>query len=193
MAETITVSKDEAEQRIDRWLRRRFGGLAQGQVEKMCRKGDIRVDGGRVKASTRVGPGQVVRVPPYIGNLQSREAEAQPEKTAEPQASPQLIHDLCEAVLYRDEHLLVLNKPPGVPVQGGSKLKSHIAGALDGLKFDREDAPRLIHRLDRDTSGLLVLARTGAAASTLGGMFRTRAVEKIYFAAVAGRPHPSVG
>ena len=193
MADTITIGDDEAEQRIDRWLRRRYDGLGQGQVEKMCRKGEVRVDGGRVKASTRVGPGQVVRVPPYIGNLQPREAEAQPAKPDEPQASPQLIEQLQQAVLFRDDHLLVLNKPAGVPVQGGSKLKSHIAGALEGLKFEREDAPRLIHRLDRDTSGLLVLARTGAAASTLGSMFRTRAVEKIYFAAVAGRPHPTVG
>ena len=194
MAEMITIGDDEAEQRIDRWLKRRYAGLAQGQVEKMCRKGEVRVDGGRVKASTRVGPGQVVRVPPYIEQAQARAESADtPERAPEPKASTKLIEQLRDAVLYRDDHLIVLNKPPGLPVQGGSKLTQHIAGALDGLKFGREDAPRLIHRLDRDTSGLLVLARTGAAATKLAAMFRTRAVEKIYFAAVAGRVHPTIG
>ena len=194
-ATTIEIGSDEAEQRIDRWLRKRFEGLAQGQVEKLCRKGEVRVDGGRVKASTRVGPGQVVRVPPQIGALakQALDRPVTGKKDADSKVSSDLIFQLTNAILYRDDHLLVLNKPPGLPVQGGSKLTEHIAGALDGLRFEREDAPRLIHRLDRDTSGLLVLARTGAAATALGGMFRTRAVEKIYFAAVAGRPQPSAG
>ena len=194
MAEMITVGDDEAEQRIDRWLKRRFPGLAQGQVEKMCRKGDVRVDGGRVKASTRIGPGQVVRVPPFIDKVQAQsESPAKSEDRTEPKAATALVEELRDAVLFRDDHLLVLNKPPGLPVQGGTKLTQHIAGALDGLRFGRQDAPRLIHRLDRDTSGLLVLARTGLAASKLGAMFRTRAVEKIYFAAVAGRPYPAQG
>ena len=195
MAETITIGDDEAEQRIDRWLKRRFSGLAQSQVEKMCRKGEVRVDGGRVKASTRVAPGQVVRLPPYIGQLKAAPPVVQEgsENQAESKAWAHLIEQLKQAVLFRDDHLIVLNKSPGLPVQGGSKLTQHVAGALDGLKFGRDDAPRLIHRLDRDTSGLLVLARTGAAATKLGGMFRTRAVEKIYFGAVAGRPHPTIG
>ena len=194
-AKQITIGSDEAEQRIDRWLRKRFDGLAQGQVEKLCRKGEVRVDGGRVKASTRVGPGQIVRVPPHIEKLQQQAADrpATGKKPSETTVSEDLIFELTNAVIYRDDHLLVINKPPGLPVQGGSKLTEHLVNALEYLKFERADAPRLIHRLDRDTSGLLVLARTGVAATTLGGLFRTRAVEKIYFAAVAGRPHPSAG
>ncbi len=117
-ATTIMIGSDEAEQRIDRWLRKRFEGLAQGQVEKLCRKGEVRVDGGRVKASTRVGPGQVVRVPPHIEKLQQQAADrpATGKKPSETTVSEDLIFELTNAVIYRDDHLLVINKPPGLPV-----------------------------------------------------------------------------
>ncbi|MEM8698952.1 MAG: RluA family pseudouridine synthase, partial [Pseudomonadota bacterium] len=183
----LLVGADEAEQRLDRWLRRQFPHLAQGRIEKLCRKGEIRVEGGRVKPATRVQPGQSVRIPPLP------ELSGEPVEPSAPVLDDVLASTLLAAVLHRDEEILVLNKPPGLAVQGGSNLGTHLAAALPGLRFGREDAPRLVHRLDKDTSGLLVLARSGKAAHDLAALFRSRAVEKIYLAAVAGRPQPAQG
>ncbi|MEM1275927.1 MAG: RluA family pseudouridine synthase [Pseudomonadota bacterium] len=183
----LTVGPDEAEQRLDRWFRRQFPHIPQGRIEKMCRKGEIRIEGGRVKSSTRVAPGQQIRVPPLP------EAQAQAPKREAPAVSPSQAEALRAAVIYRDDHLLVINKPAGLAVQGGSKLTAHLAAQLSALRFEREEDPRLIHRLDKDTSGLLVLARTGAMAVKLAELFRSRAVEKIYFAVVAGRPELGMG
>jgi 23S rRNA pseudouridine955/2504/2580 synthase len=183
----LTVGPDEAEQRLDRWFRRRFPQVNQGRLEKLCRKGDVRVDGGRVKTSTRIGPGQVVRVPPLPD---APEGVARRE-VSDPSSAE--AHQLQDAVLFRDDHLIVLHKPPGLAVQGGTGQQRHLAAMLSALRFGREDDPRLVHRLDKDTSGLLVLARTGAAAFELARLFRSRVVEKTYFAAVAGRPEPARG
>ena len=182
----LTVGPDEAEQRLDRWFRRRFPHIPQSRIEKMCRKGEIRVGGGRVGASARVCPGQRVRIPPLpdAGTAPRREGAAAPPRRA---------GSLRDSILFRDAHILVIDKPPGLAVQGGSKLTSHLAACLPALRFGRGEDPRLVHRLDKDTSGLLVLARTGAAAAKLAELFRSRSVEKIYFAVVAGRPHPSAG
>jgi 23S rRNA pseudouridine955/2504/2580 synthase len=184
----LSVGPDEAEQRLDRWFRRQFPQVTQGLLEKLCRKGDVRVDGGRVKTSARVGPGQVIRVPP----LPDRPAGvAERMGPAGPSASES--RAMTDAVLFRDDHMIVLNKPPGLAVQGGTGQQRHLVAMLPALRFGRADDPRLVHRLDKDTSGLLVLARTGAAAVELARLFRSRAVEKIYFAAVAGRPEPKRG
>lgn len=180
-----TVREDEAEQRLDRWFRRHWPHLSQGSIEKMCRRGEIRVDGARVKAATRIAPGQSVRIPP----LPETRVEM-PVPDPRPVEPPQ---DLLDAIVFRDEHMIVLNKPPGLAVQGGSKQTRHLGAMLAGLRFGRDDDPRPVHRLDRDTSGLLVLARTGAAAAALGKLFRSKAVNKIYVAAVAGRPDPGAG
>ncbi len=184
----LTVVPDEAEQRLDRWFRRQFPQVTQGRLEKLCRKGEVRVDGGRVKTSTRVVPGQVVRVPPLP------EPREEPAARPEP-AGPSAIESraLADAVVFRDDHLIVLNKPPGLAVQGGTGQHRHLVAMLAALRFGRTDDPRLVHRLDKDTSGLLVLARTGAAAVALARLFRSRAVEKIYFAVVAGRVEPARG
>ncbi len=187
----VTVGPDEAEQRLDRWFRRQFPQVTQGRLEKLCRKGEIRVDGGRVKASTRIGPGQVVRVPPLPEAREKPGAPAAPRGTAG--ATEAEAQNLAAAVVWRDDHMIVLNKPPGLAVQGGSGQKTHLGTLLGALRFGRSDDPRLVHRLDKDTSGLLVLARTGASAVALARMFRSRAVEKIYFAVVAGRPDPPRG
>lgn len=189
--EYLTVDRDEPEQRLDRWFRKQFPQLSQGRIEKMCRKGEIRVDGGRVKAATRVTPGQVVRVPPLPD---AAEAPAAPDAAAA-RALPDkaAARELLDAVLYRDDEIIVLNKPAGLAVQGGTKQRTHLGALLPALRFGRGDDPRLIHRLDKDTSGVLVLARTAAAASKLGALFRSRDVEKIYVAAVAGRPELPAG
>jgi 23S rRNA pseudouridine955/2504/2580 synthase len=182
-----TVGPDEAEQRLDRWFRRRWPHVGQGRIEKMCRKGEIRVDGARARASTRVAPGQTVRIPPLPEPGEAPVPEPEQKGAVAPP------RELLDAILYRDDHMIVLNKPPGLAVQGGSKQTRHLGAMLSGLRFGRDDDPRLVHRLDKDTSGLLVLARTGAAAAALGRLFRSKAVDKIYVAVVAGKPEPAAG
>ncbi|WP_208350090.1 RluA family pseudouridine synthase [Pseudaestuariivita rosea] len=184
--QTLTVTEDEADQRVDRWLRRRFPHLAQSRIEKMCRKGELRVDGGRVKSSTRVVVGQSVRVPPLP---EPGQVTSNPKPTVN-DADAELIRS---CVIYRDDHLIALNKPPGLPTQGGSKQVRHIDGMAEALKFGFEDKPRLVHRLDKDTSGVLLLARTRAMAGALTEAFRARDTRKIYWAIVAGVPSPNMG
>ncbi len=180
---TIPVKDDDGEVRVDRWFKRRFPALTQGQIEKLLRTGQVRVDGARVKASDRLSPGQIVRVPP----LPSAEPRA-------PSAAKHKDEDFIRGlVIYRDDDVIVLNKPAGLAVQGGAKTTRHIDGMLGGLKFEREDKPKLVHRLDRDTSGCLVLARHPRAAAALGAALRARDGDKIYWAIVAGRPHPLDG
>jgi 23S rRNA pseudouridine955/2504/2580 synthase len=156
----------------------------------MCRKGEIRLDGARVEASTRLAPGQTLRLPPI--------AEAEPEMApAAPAARPEVSEAdaamIRAAVLYRDDDLIVLDKPPGLATQGGTGTRRHVDGLAEALRFGRDEKPRLVHRLDRDTSGVLLLARSGRAAAALTKAFRDRATRKIYWAVVAGRPAPRTG
>lgn len=183
--QSIVVAPGEGDQRIDRWLRRRFPHVAQGRIEKMCRKGELRLDGGRVKASTRVAEGQTVRVPPLPDG-----PAAAPHQPEIPTADAEMIR---ACVLYRDDHVLALNKPPGLPVQGGSGQKRHVDGLADALRFDSDERPRLVHRLDKDTSGLLVMARSRSVAAALTAAFRHRETRKIYWAVTAGVPQPRMG
>jgi 23S rRNA pseudouridine955/2504/2580 synthase len=184
--QTLTVSDADGEQRLDRWLKKRFPQLTQGAVEKLCRTGQLRVDGGRVKASDRVAPGMVVRVPPV--------PDAPPPPKAEGGISEDDARMIEGCVVFKDQHLIVLNKPAGLPSQGGSGLDHrHVDGLTPALMFGYKERPKLVHRLDRDTSGLLVLARTDRVARGLSEAFRTRTTRKIYWAAVAGVPHPRMG
>ncbi|HUF87376.1 MAG TPA: RluA family pseudouridine synthase [Thermohalobaculum sp.] len=183
----LTIGPDEAEQRLDRFLRRHFPQLTQGWIARVCRRGEVRVDGGRVKPASRVVPGQTVRLPPLP---ETRAAPPAPEPAAPSVAEAEA---LAGAVLWHDDQLIVLNKPPGLAVQGGTGQQRHLGTLLAVLRLGRDEDPRLVHRLDRDTSGLLVLARTGRAATALGRLFRTRAVGKTYVAVVAGRPEPLAG
>ena len=182
--ETVLVSDDDGEARIDRWLRRRYPQLTQGQVEKLLRTGQVRVDGARVKASDRVSPGQSVRIPPLP------DAPARPPPGAISQKDQDYVRSL---VIHRDDDVIVLNKPQGLAVQGGTKTTRHLDALMDGLKFGAEKKPKLVHRLDRDTSGCLVLARHPRAASFLAEAFRDRDTEKVYWAIVVGSPRPKVG
>ena len=183
----LTVSGDEGEQRLDRWFKRRFPQITQGAVEKMCRTGQVRVDSARVKASDHVAPGMVVRVPP----LPDAEAPSRPRDGGVSAADTRMIQN---AVLWKDEHIIILNKPPGLPSQGGSgQGDRHVDGLTEALKFGFKDRPKLVHRLDKDTSGLLMLARTDRIARALSEALRHRAARKIYWAVVAGVPHPRKG
>jgi 23S rRNA pseudouridine955/2504/2580 synthase len=183
--ETRTVLQDEADIRLDRWLRRHFPGLPQSAIQRFCRTGRIRVDGHRTDAAARLAPGQSVRIPPL--------PIAAPSPKPQAEIAPETARDLQRLVLHRDDHVLVLDKPHGLPVQGGPGIAHHLDGLLDALRFDASDRPRLVHRLDRDTSGVLLLARTPGVAAKLAAAFRTRAVHKTYWAVVAGRPVPVEG
>ncbi len=185
--QTLQVTNDEADQRLDRWFRRRFPHVGQGRIEKMCRKGEIRVDGGRVKAATRLAAGQVVRIPPLPdSDLPERSPRKKPVSDSDREM-------LQSAVVYRDDHILALNKPAGLPVQGGSKQTRHLDGMSEALRFGYDENPRLVHRLDKDTSGVLIMARTRRVAASLTEAFRHRDTRKIYWAAVAGVPNPRMG
>ncbi|TCO71525.1 RluA family pseudouridine synthase [Rhodovulum euryhalinum] len=181
---TLTVAPGEGDQRLDRWFRRQFPHVTQIRIEKMCRKGEIRVDGGRVKPATRLEAGQQVRIPPLPAPGEA------PPRAVVSEADAAMIRG---CVLYRDDHLIALNKPPGLATQGGSGQSRHVDGLAEALRFGFDEKPRLVHRLDRDTSGVLLLARTLAMAKALTAAFRARETRKIYWAAVAGTPSPAMG
>ncbi|MEO1949653.1 RluA family pseudouridine synthase [Thioclava sp.] len=181
----ITVTEDEGEQRLDRFLKKRFPHLSQGMIEKFCRKGDLRVDKGRVKANSRVAPGQEIRVPPIPDSAPAPRTEGISEEDAK---------FIQSCVLWKDEHIIALNKPPGLPSQGGSgQGNRHVDGLSEALTFGYKDKPKLVHRLDKDTSGVLLLARTDRVARRLSEAFRGKTTRKIYWAAVAGAPEPKTG
>jgi 23S rRNA pseudouridine955/2504/2580 synthase len=188
-AEALTVLSEEDGMRLDRWFRRRLPELSLTHLNKIVRTGQVRVDGGRVKVSTRLGEGQVVRVPPL-----RLEPEAAPD-TARP--SPDRAgadrSALAAMVLHEDRDLLVLNKPYGLAVQGGSGTRHHIDGMLEALTDARGNRPLLVHRLDKDTSGVLLVARNRKVAADLGHAFRSRQTSKIYWALVEGVPKPAQG
>ncbi|MDG1471206.1 MAG: RluA family pseudouridine synthase [Ascidiaceihabitans sp.] len=184
--QTVIVGKDEGDQRLDRWFKRRFPHIPQGRVDKMCRKGDLRVDGGRVKGSTRIEVGMQIRIPPLPDH-------AAPEPDHKRRVSAADTKLMLDCVIYKDDHVIAINKPAGLPTQGGSGHTRHVDGLAEALQFDYEEKPRLVHRLDKDTSGVLLLARTRVAARALTEAMRHRETRKIYWALVAGVPTPYLG
>ena len=181
---TTRVADDESDLRLDRWFRRHHPALTQGALQKMLRTGQVRVDGRRAEAGTRLAPGQEIRVPPLPDAPPPRAEKPVPDRDAAM---------LERLVLYRDDSVIALDKPHGLPVQGGPGIARHLDGMLDALRFGAPDRPRLVHRLDRDTSGVLLLARTPGAAAKLAAAFRGRDARKTYWAVVTGRPHPLEG
>ncbi len=184
--ETYEVSEDEEGMRLDRWFKRRIPSLSLSHLNKIVRTGQVRVDGARVKTATRLAQGQSVRVPPL--NLDAP-AEAPPE----PRISQEDQRALRDMILFEDKDLMVLNKPYGLAVQGGSGMKQHIDGMLASLPNERGERPVLVHRLDRDTSGVLLIAKTRKIAADLGAAFRSREARKTYWALVEGVPKPAQG
>jgi 23S rRNA pseudouridine955/2504/2580 synthase len=183
--ETKLVGASEEGMRLDRWFKTHYVGLPHSRLEKLLRTGQVRVDGGRAKASTRLAEGQTVRVPPL------------PDIAPPPaprHALTKADRDFLAAItLYEDDDLLVVNKPSGIAVQGGSKTPHHIDRLLEGMGDGPETRPRLVHRLDRDTSGVLVIAKRRSVAAKLGRAFQTRSVRKIYWALVHDVPKPPQG
>jgi 23S rRNA pseudouridine955/2504/2580 synthase len=183
------VDPVDADIRLDRWFKRHFPTLAHGRLEKLLRTGQIRLDGKRAEASVKVFPGQSIRVPPL--DLPSSGAPLPPKPRSEEEN--RMVAQLKKLILHRDDDILVINKPSGLAVQGGTGTYEHLDGMLDELRFGHSERPRLVHRLDRDTSGVLVLARHPQAATRLAAAFRDRAMEKVYWAITVGVPTPRSG
>ncbi len=184
---TLTVAAEEADLRLDRWFKRHFPALGHGRLEKLLRTGQVRVDGARAKASDRLGAGQNVRVPPLP---EAEPAGHPPRRAGVPEEA---LTALRKSVLYRDDDMLVIDKPPGLATQGGSGVDLHLDMMLDALRFEAKERPRLVHRLDKDTSGVLVLARSAKAAADLAEAFRKRTTLKVYWALTVKVPSPRDG
>jgi 23S rRNA pseudouridine955/2504/2580 synthase len=185
MLETITVTDQDGELRLDRWFRRHYPDLAHGRLEKLLRTGQVRVDGKRAKSGDRVSPGQAIRVPP-LGTSSGEAPDSHAPRAVRSNARDE--EALRDLVIHRDEHAIVLNKPAGLAVQGGSNTTRHVDGLLDGLRFGNDERPRLVHRLDKDTSGVLLIARSAAAAAFFTRAFRDKTTRKTYWAIVVGLP-----
>lgn len=176
--------------RLDRWFKRYFPALAHGRLEKLLRTGQVRVDGRRAKSRLRLAEGQEIRVPPLgAGETALHESLQRPK----PAVQPEDARALRARVLHRDDLVIALDKPAGLAVQGGTKTHRHLDAMLEALRFGSKHRPHLVHRLDKDTSGVILIARDAAAAAKLGAAFRTRTARKIYWAVVAGVPRPAAG
>src|ERR1700728_1913186 len=184
-AASYEIGEDEAGMRLDRWLHRRFPDVSNSHLMRIVRKGEVRVSGKRADVSTRLTTGESVRVPPLRITPQ--------EGPAVKRANPGDAEAIRAMTLFEDRDVLVLNKPYGLAVQGGSGTKRHVDGMLEALADRQGNRPVLVHRLDRDTSGVLLIAKSRKIAAELGEVFRSRGAKKIYWALVEGVPKPAQG
>jgi 23S rRNA pseudouridine955/2504/2580 synthase len=184
--QTVIVTADENNMRVDRFLEARFPGLSFSHIQRIVRKGELRVNGKRADSKDRLEEGQSVRIPPL---------RLDTPKGAGPlsEAAAKTLQALKEMTLYEDADVLVLNKPAGLAVQGGSGITRNVDQMLEVMRNAKGQKPRLVHRLDRETSGCLLIAKTRFAATALTGSFRHRSARKIYWALVAGVPKPKQG
>ena len=175
----ITVDEKDDNIRLDRWFARHYPELKNGQLQRLIRGKNIRVNGAKTSADTRLHTGDILRVPPMDvsekSNLPRRLSKAD-------------IEFMQSLVIHKDDDVIVLNKPSGIAVQGGSGQARHIDGMLDALRFEKDEKPRLVHRLDKDTSGILLLGRSANAAAKLAEAFASREAKKVYWALVYGKP-----
>ena len=184
--QNTTVAADESGMRVDRFLESRFPGLSFSHIQRVIRKGELRVNGKRIQPKNRLEVGQSVRIPPLRLD--------QPKPRAPGSEADEKTRDFLKSItLYEDADVLVLNKPMGLAVQGGSGTTRHLDGMLEVLRDTHGQRPRLVHRLDKDTAGCLLVAKTRFAAAALAKTFRSRAARKIYWALVAGVPKVQQG
>jgi len=190
--QTVAVTPDESGMRVDRFLEARFPGLSFSHIQRIIRKGELRVNGKRAKPKDRLAAGQAVRIPPL--KLDQERPRAQGGE-GDAKGDTKTREFLRSITLFEDADVLVLNKPMGLAVQGGSGTTRHIDGMLEVLRAPGPDGqrPRLVHRLDKDTAGCLLVAKTRFAAAALAKSFRSRSARKIYWALVAGVPKPAQG
>ena len=183
---TFTVAEDDDGIRLDRWFKRHLPDVSFNAVSRWARTGQLRVDGKRATPGDRLATGQVLRLPP-----------AEPAPAEGPGARPQRIVEpltddetkfVQELVIGRGRDWIMLNKPPGLATQGGTKTVQHLDRLLDGLVDDAGNRPKLVHRLDKDTSGVLMVARSARAAGHFAKAFSGRTARKVYWALVVGVP-----
>ncbi len=186
---TFTVSEDDDGIRLDRWFKRNMPDVSFNLVSRWARTGQLRLDGKRATPGDRLEAGQAIRLPP---------AETVPEQAERPKRERETLTEdeaafVRELVIHRDAHALVLNKPPGLATQGGTKTDQHLDRLLDGLADEEGNRPKLVHRLDKDTSGVLLVARTPGSAAFFSKRFSGRSAKKIYWALVVGVPEVDDG
>jgi len=183
-ARNFTVAEDDDGIRLDRWFRRHMPDASFNIVSRWARTGQLRLDGKRVAPGDHIAAGQVIRVPPLEPPAPTK-ARPKRERVA---LSPEDQDYVQSMVLHKDRAAIVINKPPGLATQGGTKTERHLDGLLDGLQFEAEGRPKLVHRLDKDTSGALLLARSAGAAAHFAKAFSSRSARKVYWALVVGVP-----
>lgn len=184
----IEVDDDEEGMRLDRWFKTHYPAIGFGALQKLLRSGQVRVDGGRVKSDTRLKAGQSVRIPPMQNDKAGSGA-----MTAHSIRNTSDAEALRKMTLFEDQKVLIINKPPGLSVQGGSNVHRHVDGMLEALRNKKGEKPRLVHRLDRDTSGVLMIAKSRGAAQRLAEAFRARETKKTYWALVKAGPPKTEG
>lgn len=186
--QSITIHEKDEGIRLDRWFKRYYPQISHGILQKYLRKGDIRLDQKKSAANDRIQAGQILTIPSLLQNTFVKKVDENKNNFPE-----EKLEELKKSVLYKDKNILVLNKPAGIPVQGGSKIKYHIDGILGHLKFEADERPCLVHRLDKDTSGFLLLARSKKMAAQLTKYFKEKQIEKTYIAVLAGVPKKREG
>jgi 23S rRNA pseudouridine955/2504/2580 synthase len=184
--QTVVVTADENNMRVDRFLEHRFPGLSFSHIQRIVRKGELRINGKRADSKDRLEEGQSVRIPPLKLDAPKAGGELS-------EAATKTLDELRKMILFEDADVMVLNKPAGLAVQGGSGMTKHVDQMLEAMRDAKGQKPRLVHRLDRETSGCLLIAKTRFAATALTGSFRHRSARKIYWALVAGVPKPKQG
>ncbi|RVT92697.1 RluA family pseudouridine synthase [Sphingomonas crocodyli] len=185
-ARQFTIAQDDDGIRLDRWFKRHMPDTSFNIVSRWARTGQLRIDGKRVAPGDRIEAGQVLRVPPPEATLVPT-AAAKPKRVRAPLSAEDT--ELAQSlVIHRDRQAIVINKPPGLATQGGTKTERHVDGLLDALQFEAEGRPKLVHRLDKDTSGVLLIARSANAAGHFAKAFSSRTARKVYWALIAGVP-----
>jgi 23S rRNA pseudouridine955/2504/2580 synthase len=192
MPELRTIDTDDDGIRMDRWFKRHYPHVTHVLLQKLLRKGEVRLDGKRADAGTRVAAGQSVRLPPQVVHAKDERPGKSKPDAKHPLASKDM-GSLADRILYMDKQVIVIDKPPGLATQGGSGLTKHVDGMLDSLQYEKPTRPKLVHRLDRDTSGVLLVARTALAASGLAQSLALRDTSKVYWALVRGVPKQKHG
>lgn len=183
--ELVKIKSVDDGMRLNRWFMKYYPKLSLGHLQKLLRTKQIKVDGKKVETSYKLATGEEMRVPPlHLDDLEERKDNVISKKDAE---------FIISMVIYKDSNILVLNKPSGIAVQGGTNTSFHIDGMLEALEFELEEKPKLVHRIDKDTSGLLVLARNRTYADLLTSAFRDHQLPKTYLALVKGAPKQKSG
>lgn len=180
----IIVSDEDSGIRLDRWFKRHYKTVPFTLIARLIRKSQIRINGKRADITSKIQVGDIICFPGF---------EIKKEVKRKTNHDSYLVKEILKSIIYKDDEILILNKPAGLAVQGGSKINYSVDDLTEFLKFDYDEKPKLVHRLDKETSGLLILARKTNVAAKFGSMFQGKSIKKIYYALVKGVPKPLMG